>query len=370
MKKQTLRFIGRWVFWIIVYGLVWLLTLFQGDKASWFLTYFITFILLLLLIVSISPLRNWRIQYALAQPYYAAGETIHVHLQLHRKIPFLQGNLKIQQQIRSKTDASGWLEQTISPFFRKKLLVPLPGFPAKRGPVDFSTVRLTTRDPFNLIAKSIQLETTETLLVYPAYEKALALSIADSLSQGEQNADHWSLMKNENIHGLRKFQNGDRIALIDWKTTAKKNELFMKEYESSRNAELHVFFHNKHAVDHETSLTACYSFVRHLSEQGQPIELLIPTETFQQAGEGKAFTETIAHLFANLEAKPADQDLLIPDGPTIVFTPEIDETIQRVLENYRYHDSLKIVTAQGDPTLHSDKVLELADLIRKEARNV
>lgn len=361
MKREIIRFIGKWIFLIFLYGLVWMFTLFQGDEASWFLTYFVSFLLLILLFVSISPLRSWKIKHTFQKTHYVAGETIVATLKLKRNFPFFQNILTIKQQMQAKNNTPIWLEQTVSPFFKKELAIVLPGFTAKRGRITFAIIRLETADPFHLISKSKESKSTESLLIYPPYRKSIALSLTDSLSNGEQSAQHWSVMKNENIHGLRKFQNGDRIALIDWKTSAKKEELFMKEFESSRNAKLHVFFHNIPSETYEQALTACYSFVRRLSEQGQPVTLSIPTKNFKQTGEGKAFTEIIAHLFATLEPTPTESTWILTEEVTIIFTPEIDNAIQQLIHTYHRHNTLKIVTANPLPDFHSEKIIVLAD---------
>ncbi|MBC8844362.1 DUF58 domain-containing protein, partial [Escherichia coli] len=55
MLKKRLLLAFRWIIMLIIYAGLWTYTLFQGDTASWVLTYLFSFILLLLFLSSIYP---------------------------------------------------------------------------------------------------------------------------------------------------------------------------------------------------------------------------------------------------------------------------------------------------------------------------
>lgn len=61
---------------LIIYAGLWTYTLFQGDTASWFLTYFFSFILLLLFLSSIYPLKAWKVNRSFVKNTYHDGDLI------------------------------------------------------------------------------------------------------------------------------------------------------------------------------------------------------------------------------------------------------------------------------------------------------
>ena len=119
--------------------------------------------------------------------------------------------------------------------------------PTQRGPFEFTSFRVSTRFPFGLFAKAMEIEAPEPALAYPAIEVVTAPGAFGSPREnGEQVAGPRGT--GSNVGGLRGFASGDPMRRIHWRATLRQRELLVRDVESEHAAEIELRLRT-HAVE-------------------------------------------------------------------------------------------------------------------------
>jgi uncharacterized protein (DUF58 family) len=111
--------------------------------------------------------------------------------------------------------------------------------PARRGPFAFEGFRVSTRFPFGLFVKAMEIEAPEPALAYPALERVQAPDPFGSAREGGQQIAAPRGM-GPDVGGLRGFAPGDPLRRIHWRATLRQRELLVRDVESEHAAELEL----------------------------------------------------------------------------------------------------------------------------------
>ncbi|MFK7895901.1 MAG: DUF58 domain-containing protein [Myxococcota bacterium] len=170
--------------------------------------------------------------------------------------------------------------------------------PEARGPVDFSGLRVSTRFPFGLFVKSMDLEVPGEALVYPyAPPVALQPDRPNPLAQSDEQIG--IATQGDAIGSLREFAPGDPVSRVHWRRSARAQKLLVGEREGEASAEIEVDLHLtpempsaalEDRVSHAASLV-----VSHL-EAGLRVGLRSPTARFPAASGIPHRTELLRYL--------------------------------------------------------------------------
>jgi uncharacterized protein (DUF58 family) len=107
----------------------------------------------------------------------------------------------------------------------------------RRGLHRLVGLRLSTRFPFGLLRRSIDVDSAVDLLVYPALIPATAPALASGLAQlGEQQS--LARARSGDFHGLRELRPGDDPRDIHWRTSARRGRPFVREFEEESGRHL------------------------------------------------------------------------------------------------------------------------------------
>ncbi|WP_271006244.1 DUF58 domain-containing protein [Listeria seeligeri] len=377
MFKKRLLLASRWIIMLIIYTGLWAYTLFQGDTASWFLTYFFSFILIVLFLSSIYPLKAWNVNRHFAKNTYHDGDLVDMHVTFTRKSRYPVGYLLSQQKLPLSFGKLNARQQLAYPLFKKKFTVTLDSFVGLRGIHSFPAIDLETSDAFGLLERSYQTSAEKSLTIYPSYFPDILEKIREATPENERNAAYWTLKKNTNLHSLREFSSGDRISLIDWKSSAKTDQLMTREFENSATSRLSVIFYGVSHPHFELSLRAAYSFIRKISEENGEIRVSIlgdkTTNFSPSAGTNKL--QDISIAFAELSPKDGvilqeSLDSNLHDGEKILlFTPCIDTMLMQKVSRLTDSKQLQIITFESDQAIDTKALfLEPASLMSRWER--
>ncbi|MBC1719703.1 DUF58 domain-containing protein [Listeria seeligeri] len=377
MLKKRLLLASRWIIMLIIYTGLWAYTLFQGDTASWFLTYFFSFILIVLFLSSIYPLKAWNVNRHFAKSTYHDGDLVDMHVTFTRKSRYPVGYLLFQQKLPLSFGKLNARQQLVYPLFKKKFTVTLASFVGLRGIHSFPAIDLETSDAFGLLERSYQTSAEKSLTIYPSYFPDILDKIREATPENERNAAYWTLKKNTNLHSLREFSSGDRISLIDWKSSAKTDQLMTREFENSATSRLSVIFYGASHPYFELSLRAAYSFIRKISEENGEIRVSIlgdkTTNFAPSAGTNKL--QDISIAFAELSPKDGvilqeSLDSNLHDGEKILlFTPCVDTMLMQKVTRLTDNKQLQIITFESDQAIDTKVLfLEPASLMSRWER--
>jgi uncharacterized protein (DUF58 family) len=112
--------------------------------------------------------------------------------------------------------------------------------PARRGRYRFGPMRVICGFPLGLVERSFGLGETQELLVYPRIGR-LSTGWHATVRQGRQSSERALArigVTSEEFHRLREYRGGDNPRAIHWRTTARRNELMVREYQHLRNPDL------------------------------------------------------------------------------------------------------------------------------------
>ncbi|MBC1472541.1 DUF58 domain-containing protein [Listeria seeligeri] len=358
MLKKRLLLASRWVIMLLIYTGLWAYTLFQGDTTSWFLTYFFSFILVVLFLSSIYPLKAWKVHRHFAKNTYHDGDLIAMQVTFARKSRYPVGYLLFQQKIPLSFSKVNARQQLVYPLFKQEFTVTLDSFMGFRGIHNFAPIDLETSDAFGLLERSFHTTSEKSLTIYPSYFPDILEKIRESSPENERNAAFWTLKKNSNLHSLREFSSGDRISLIDWKSSARTDQLMTREFENSATSRLSVIFYGANHPHFELSLRAAYSFIRKTSEEHGEIRVSIlgdrVTKFALSTGSNKL--QEISTAFAELKPEKSlvlqeSLDSTLHDGEKILlFTPDIDTMLMQKVTRLTDNKQLQIITFQSEQT--------------------
>ncbi|MAG30823.1 MAG: hypothetical protein CL908_08040 [Deltaproteobacteria bacterium] len=111
--------------------------------------------------------------------------------------------------------------------------------PRLRGDLRFDSIRISTRFPFGLFAKSVELDMPESVLVYPAVHP---VPIApQKTDEGLDEDDRPGLSRDgDEVTGLREHTPGDSLARVHWRHSLRARKLLVGEREGLALSELEV----------------------------------------------------------------------------------------------------------------------------------
>ncbi|MCY2967744.1 MAG: DUF58 domain-containing protein, partial [Planctomycetota bacterium] len=112
--------------------------------------------------------------------------------------------------------------------------------PGARGRMDFLPLRIASRYPLGLWERGFEIDIEEHVLVFPRIGRLTSrFQEAHRAHQRSQfDAPARGGVFDEEFHRLREFRKGDSRRAIHWRTTARRNELMVREYQEQHDPEL------------------------------------------------------------------------------------------------------------------------------------
>ncbi|MFX1358121.1 MAG: DUF58 domain-containing protein, partial [Promethearchaeota archaeon] len=124
--------------------------------------------------------------------------------------------------------------------------------PKVRGEYPLGPLSITVKDRlgFNSVERIVPNSVSE-ILVYPPYEDIKRIEILGSkrslqLNYGLQRSKQKGL--GSEFYGMRKYVFGDQFRLIDWKASARTQQLIVKEFESERDVTVMIIVDSSNSM--------------------------------------------------------------------------------------------------------------------------
>ncbi|MCA8993933.1 MAG: DUF58 domain-containing protein [Planctomycetaceae bacterium] len=183
----------------------------------------------------------------------------------------------------------------------------------KRGEYIFGPTTVDTRFPLGLIERGVSFAEQAQLLVYPRIGHMLP-SWRSRITHASELVTYVQPQSgpfNDEMHSTREYRPGDDTRLIHWRTSARMNELMVKEYRESRDRHLLVIVDvwqdpklNEANVELllRFAATLCLDQQRNSRETSLNVRL-VGKKTLDWLGEiGDGQTEQMLDLFAVVES--------------------------------------------------------------------
>lgn len=112
----------------------------------------------------------------------------------------------------------------------------------QRGIYEFGPIHLTTRFPLGLVERGVVFEMPDEIIVHPRIGRLTSKWQREQLTAAE--LVRWQEPRrgafDDEFHRIREFRPGDNPRAIHWRTTARRNELMVREFHQSRDQNLTV----------------------------------------------------------------------------------------------------------------------------------
>lgn len=185
---------------------------------------------------------------------------------------------------------------------------------AKRGVYTLGPVHVDTRFPLGLVQRGISLPVPASLKVYPRLGKLTTewrRKLQTATEQTASQASHAGHSADE-FHRLREYRVGDDLRSVHWRTSARRNELMVREYRDSRDRSLLVLLDTwmpphpdetclqsmEQAISF--SATVCIEAARNSRESRTTLASLASTVTVWRGGAGGERIEDMLDSLAEL----------------------------------------------------------------------
>lgn len=185
---------------------------------------------------------------------------------------------------------------------------------AQRGRHLFGPVHVDTRFPLGLVERGLNLAVPATLRVYPRLGRLQPdwkRKLNNAMEQTSAQVAKSGIFEDE-FHSLREYRPGDDLRSVHWRTSARRNELMVRQYRDNRDRSLLILFDAwlpPHAsprdlddFEHGLSFaaTVCVEATRHSRESRTTLAVLGTSLIVWRGGGGgeriEALLDTLAEL--------------------------------------------------------------------------
>ncbi len=112
----------------------------------------------------------------------------------------------------------------------------------KRGKYAFTELELGTRSPFGLVEHSVSISLPGQIVVFPQIGHLTRRwhQMQRQATENRRGQRHDRSAQQVEYHGLRDYRSGDSPRWIDWRTSARRGELMVKEFEQQNEQDLAI----------------------------------------------------------------------------------------------------------------------------------
>ncbi len=206
---------------------------------------------------------------------------------------------------------------------------------SQRGEYSFGPLELTTHFPLGLVERGFLFNDFAKLIVHPRVGRMTSRWRSDLWNATEvvERRRMRAGLFDDEFHRIREYRLGDNPKAIHWRTTARRGELMVREFQQTRDRDLVL-------------LVELWQPAQPTTSDLDRVELAISFastvlhETLRQSHEARlrmivVGTQTIAWDQLSSLEQALDQLALASASPTADLRPVIDETMQRISSSSR-----------------------------------
>jgi len=295
-----------------------------------------------------------------------AGELISVEIEVENRKAFLSTWLATVHDriVRGRQQLEGTVLFTRIPpanmrrgYYQMRLY--------ERGEYRLGPIRLATRFPLGLVERSQSFESTQEILIHPRVGRLTSRwkkehRLASELTQRPRA--HKGAF-DDDFHRIREYFPGDNPSAVHWRTSARRNEIMVREYHQSRDQHMAVFLDlwqpvhpagvHRDQVEYAISFaaTVCVEHLKQSREARLWLWVSGRDVTCWEAKRGTSTIDSVLDMLALVQAGPSERlgqmfyeglPTLPPNVRTLVITTRRD-ALSEVEQESRL-DALGIVS--------------------------
>ncbi len=269
----------------------------------------------------------------------------------------------------------------------------------KRGYYKFGPVSLHSGDIFGFYPRSVIIPDSDHLIVYPRIFSLDNLELPTHQPLGELKAQYRIFQDPTRTIGVREYIPGDPFNHINWKATARHQQLQVKEFEPSTTLQniiwlgVDSFAGNEKKEPHndfEWAISTVASIANYLINNGSALGFFTNTDLAQSKipitlmpGTSPQHMINILEILAKITLKPIDtletlinqRKGILPWGATLIFiVSEVSNKLTRTLDALNKSGYQVVLLQIGKMTLKTEshcyttyKIRTYGDITRQKA---
>ena len=163
----------------------------------------------------------------------------------------------------------------------------------RRGAFPLGPTLVSTGDPFGFFRASKEFTATQTLIVFPIIFEIRSFLFPPGLLPGGQVIRRKSADITPHAAGVREYVHGDAMKRIHWPTSARRNQLMVKEFEQDPQAEIWLYLDSQSNVHYSSPYQNEELPVESLMFRKRP-KFKLPPSTLEYS---ISITASLAHYF-------------------------------------------------------------------------
>ncbi|MFT4417213.1 DUF58 domain-containing protein [Fredinandcohnia humi] len=323
---QYLKSAGKLVNIFLLIVVTFVYAMFQGGFVSWFLFYSFIPFGLYSFFLSLYSLKDFEVRRLTNNTEYVAGERFEATITIKRKIPFPLMYVIAEELLPpqlQKCEQSKKSKVILFPWFKRNLTYQYVFDAIPRGEHILEGVRIKTGDLFGLIEKELVYPIHEEFLIYPQYVDIVYRQLENRFEQG-MTSSNVRLQRDTAIAiGVRDYKPGDRFSWIDWKASARKNDIMTKEFEQQQSHDVVIFMDRSKSMQFEQVVTFTASLARAILKKGAQLSFLSIGEdqSIYPLRSGETQQQLIYYHLAKVK-----------DNSTISFSQIVESEIKKIYQ--------------------------------------
>jgi uncharacterized protein (DUF58 family) len=167
------------------------------------------------------------------------GDANQVHLQISNKGNF-QTSIQVIDELPKQLQAGDFLvEYTLKGYSQIEHVYTIT--PKERGAYQFGNILVYAQSPIGLLSRKHFIETSFDTKVYPSYLQLKKQTLyAFSYDQTYGESRHKRIASSLEFDHIKEYVRGDDVRTINWKATARKNQLMVNTFIDERSQNIYL----------------------------------------------------------------------------------------------------------------------------------
>ncbi|WP_227521558.1 MULTISPECIES: DUF58 domain-containing protein [Bacillus] len=383
MKFKKLKKISKLSTFLFLVAILFVFAMFQGGFVSWFLFFsFLPFAIYSFMIL-LYPLRDIKVSRTLDKEKYRARDRLIGTITINRILPFPVSYLLVEEIMPSDLvfcQQSTQAKKIFFPWFKRSFTFQYALERIPRGEHTFTTVRVKCGDFFGLVEKERIIRVKNSFLVYPHYEEMVYKQNENKFDQGSTSSKMKLIRDTSMTVGVREYQPGDRFSWIDWKATARRNDIMTKEFEQQQSHDVLIILDRSQQSSFESAVSVTAALTKAVLKYGSQVGLVSigkDRSNFSMRSGEEHFAEMYYHLARvqpnNLSSFGNTVEMEIgkvsPHVTFIFVTGKLEKDTVQTIEKLTYRNmNLQLYLTKDDGKKISKEELTLMESLKR--RNV
>ncbi len=234
---------------IILLITLFVFAMFQGGFVSWFLLYSFFPVGLYAVLLTVYPLENMHVERHIQARQFYVGEMVEVEITFTRAGFFPLVYLIVEEKFPQTLRSMQRRKKLLFPMLKKNFSIHYMIDTLSRGEHQFNNIEVTATDILGFCEKKCTFSIQQSFIVYPRYMDMMYRKSGQRFENGVATTSLQLRRDTTMAVGVRNYQPGDRVTWINWKASARTQELMTKEFEERQSEDI-VFLLDRTPSEH------------------------------------------------------------------------------------------------------------------------